>query len=69
MHRVGCVLLGVSSVALFTLQGCANTGVSGGLSRSPFSDMVYLQDSHSARASSWDRSGGNIDFRDRKSVV
>ncbi len=33
------------------------------LSNSFFSDMVYLQDSASARVSSYDRSGRNVDFR------
>lgn len=33
------------------------------LKESLFSDMLYLRDSTSARVSSWDRSGANVDFR------
>ncbi len=34
------------------------------LRESLFSDLLYLRDSTSARVSSWDRSGANVDFRD-----
>jgi len=33
------------------------------LARSMYSDMLFVTDTHSARVSSWDRSGGNGDFR------
>ena len=64
MYRMGCALFGPLCLALMTLSGCMHgSDPSNGLSRSLFSDMVYLQDSHSARASSYDRTGGNVDFR------
>jgi len=63
MHRANFVFVGLVCLAPSMLSGCAPSGATGGLSHSLFSDMVYLQDTHSARASSYDRTGGNVDFR------
>jgi len=48
---------------LTTALGCAHVPCRPSLEHSFFSDMMYLQDSSSARVSSYDRTGGNIDFR------
>ena len=44
------------------LAGCAWGAPESSLSHSIYSDMIYLQDGSSARVSSWDRSGGNVDY-------
>ncbi len=63
MYRNSLFLVALSCFAVATLSGCVHTGSRGGLSRTFFSDMMYLEDAQSARVSSFDRSGDNVDFR------
>lgn len=58
LSAVVTVLLGLSLLA-----GCATSTAPGSMSDLFFSDMVTLRDTASARVSSFDRSGNNIDFR------
>ena len=62
MRRLDASVFGAVGLALLALSGCVHSGNSDALSRSFFSDMMYLSPSHSARVSSYDRSGGNTDF-------
>ena len=61
--RKHCRTILVTCVALAGAVGCMHAAFGSSLERSFFSDMMYLQDSSSARVSSFDRSGRNIDFR------
>ena len=63
MYRGNWFCVGFVCLAVWPLTGCVHGGAPDSLSRSLFSDMVYLEGSHSARASSFDRSGANVDFR------
>ena len=63
MRKTSQSLMGMLCLTVFVLPGCVHTGSSGSLSRSWFSNMMYLEPSHSARASSFDQSGANVDFR------
>jgi len=63
MYRISCSFFRTLCLALLTLPGCVHSGSSNELSRSVFSDMIYLERSHSARVSSYDHMGGNTDFR------
>ena len=59
MKPIHCTIL-----AAALLAGCAHTPQSPDpLAAHLHADMMYLSDASSARASSWDRSGGNIDLR------
>jgi hypothetical protein len=62
MCRGTWFLVAVAGLAVWPLAGCVHGRAPDGLSRSVFSDMVYLNDSRSARVSSFDRSGANADF-------
>ena len=62
MYRRNGFLVVLVCLAGWLVTGCVHGGEEGGLSRSLFSDMVYLEDSQSARVSSFDRSGANVDF-------
>jgi hypothetical protein len=62
MCRLDASVFGVVCLALLALSSCVHSGNPNELSRSFFSDMMYLEQSHSARVSSYDRTGGNTDF-------
>ena len=63
MRNRSLFVFGFSGLTLVTLAGCLHGGPPTGLSQSFFSDMMYLGSSQSARVSSFDRSGANVDFR------
>ncbi len=63
MNRNKTLLVVLGCLAVGVLGGCVHGGSDGGLSRTLFSDMMYLQDAESARVSSYDRSGANVDAR------
>lgn len=52
----------VIGLLLGSTVGCTHGGPSSETPRSFFSDMMCLQNTRSARVSSFDRSGGNVDF-------
>ena len=62
MQRISRALVGLCLV-LIIVGGYTPATTAQTLSRSLFSDMMFLEDSTSERVSSYDRSGRNIDFR------
>ena len=63
MLRTGGIVLGILCLMGSMPPGAAQDGAAGELSRSLFSSMMYLENSRSARISSYDTTGGNVDFR------
>lgn len=62
MHGKRRFFLVIVCLTLGSMAGCIHGGPSSGVPHSFFSDMMRLENKQSARVSSFDKSGGNVDF-------